>query len=55
MGRTVRLCRSLLPAVLSGCAADSDARCGDANERDCIPVDDWSGTQAFICGGEVRP
>ena len=32
---------------------DDSARCGDADERDCIPVDDWSGRQVFICGGEL--
>ena len=39
---------------LNLCETQEDSvRCGAANERDCIPVDDWSGTQVFICGGEI--
>jgi hypothetical protein len=39
---------------LNLCTEQSDAgRCGAADERDCIPVDDWSGTQVFICGGSA--
>ena len=29
----------------------SGATCGASGERGCIPVDDYSGTQVFICGG----
>jgi len=37
---------------LNPCTDQSDgATCGTSGERPCIPVDDWTGTQVFICGG----
>lgn len=30
---------------------NSGATCGASGERECIPVDDYTGSQVFICGG----
>lgn len=38
---------------LNLCSGQSeDARCGANAERRCIPIDDNTGTQVFICGGQ---
>ncbi len=51
-GEAAKLVSGEFCACLNLCVVQTkDATCGANGERKCIPIDDTSGTQVFICGG----